>query len=125
MMDYGAVMQVPIDMGPDAWYTVHGDGKGGGAKLRAEAAFKSAKAGTAPVGTEVRVDLVEDVGENKLRAHICEPAECVGWTTVHLLRCRSKQCGRCVDCGQDRSLAHVTSHPGPDAPRPCTVCQAT
>ena len=42
----------------DGRYTVVGDGRGGGAKMRAGAALKSKSAGEAKIGAEVRIDMV-------------------------------------------------------------------
>ena len=100
-------------------YTVVGDGKGG-AKLRAEANLKSADAGEAPIGAEVRIDKMQELATGeKLRAHICESRGKrqvpVGWTTAMLLSCFSKQCGRCHGCGTQKVLP---SHKY----KPVTIC---
>ena len=59
-----------------------------------EAAVNSEDAGQAPVGAEVRVDMVQEIEGEKLRAHICESRGKLkspsGWTTAMLLSCHSK-----------------------------------
>jgi len=67
--------------------------------------MKSADAGIAVCGVEVRIDLVHEIEGEKLRAHICEARgegaeNCpMGWTSSMLLSCLSKTCGVCHDCG--------------------------
>jgi hypothetical protein len=53
----------------------------------------SALNGDAMAGALVRVDRVREIRGEKLRAHICEPPECEGWTTSQTLTCKSGNCG--------------------------------
>ena len=95
-----------------------GTGRGGcpGAKLRAEPSMKSADAGIAVCGVEVRIDLVHEIEGEKLRAHICEARgegaeNCpTGWTSSMLLSCLSKTCGVCHDCGVKDLLPSHNAH---------------
>ena len=43
VLNYGDALDVDIFLGPDAWYVVHGDGKGGGVVLRETAEYASDK----------------------------------------------------------------------------------
>ena len=53
----------------------------------------SGKAGEAPKGAEVRIDMMHEIDGEKLRAHICESRgelqSPTGWTTAMLLACVS------------------------------------
>ena len=91
---YGTQPMKEISMGPNAWYTVEGDGKGG-SKLRQEAEYSSAEAGEAQRLSIVRVDKVKELANGKLRAHICEVKKgsgrpCVGWCAAKMLICETK-----------------------------------
>jgi len=76
-------------MGPNSWFTVMGDGKGG-AKLRKEASYTSAGAGEAKLGGTVRIDLATQLPNGKLRFHICEPKDQAGWASSPMVKCQTE-----------------------------------
>jgi len=90
--DYGVTALIDLEMGPEAWFTVQGDGKGG-AKLRQEAEYSSENAGEAPRLAVVRVNIIKEMANGKLRAHICEEKEgneINGWCSMNLLQCQTE-----------------------------------
>jgi hypothetical protein len=104
---YGYEPEVDIPMGPNSWYKVFGDGKGG-VKCRAEADTTSASAGEIARHCMVRVDAVRQMPNGKVRCRVVEvkgpnktedvPAQPPVWSSMKMLDCESKACGHCHNC---------------------------
>jgi len=96
-----------------ASFTFRAHGTDAGVLLRDGPELSSPEAATGRVskGTEIVVDMFQEIEGEQLRAHICAPANNVGWVTARFIECHFpegalKRCGCCIVCG---SISFVPS----------------
>lgn len=91
----GGGVNVEFSLGPKAWFS---NKSKQGAKLRkGNPSLEAAEVGEVPPGTRVRVDLMCEIENKKMRSHICAPEEYQGWTSSKMLTCDSGYCGHCSE----------------------------